>query len=280
MANERMNLMNMAKLSIKGLIESALNLGRTLDSDYAPLQQFFVVMEHCLKHGLKGNLPWEESSRAVGHSIGARKSNLVSGSGLVFSSRLKRAGCLLWSQVTWQKEENVCWRCNSAGEKFSCWCCLSLVITALQMWLKYDEVILGIKSAPQQDHNSTFFFFFLHVFTVQRGNGPLAGSGAVVLRSFLSSSKIEDLGCVQLLSCKLLFKMAGRAYIHIYNTESQLKLPGIMLLHLPPVLDSSLGWKAGDVKLPLSACMYILQCCFISWVQHYALMKRFLCWVR
>uniref|UniRef100_A0ABM5GKI5 Protein RUFY3 isoform X3 n=1 Tax=Pogona vitticeps TaxID=103695 RepID=A0ABM5GKI5_9SAUR len=53
MANERMNLMNMAKLSIKGLIESALNLGRTLDSDYAPLQQFFVVMEHCLKHGLK-----------------------------------------------------------------------------------------------------------------------------------------------------------------------------------------------------------------------------------
>lgn len=59
MANERMNLMNMAKLSIKGLIESALNLGRTLDSDYAPLQQFFVVMEHCLKHGLKGRLwPW------------------------------------------------------------------------------------------------------------------------------------------------------------------------------------------------------------------------------
>ncbi|KAM6150155.1 protein RUFY3 isoform 5-T5 [Erethizon dorsatum] len=53
MANERMNLMNMAKLSIKGLIESALNLGRTLDSDYAPLQQFFVVMEHCLKHGLR-----------------------------------------------------------------------------------------------------------------------------------------------------------------------------------------------------------------------------------
>lgn len=44
----------MAKLSIKGLIESALSFGRTLDSDYPPLQQFFVVMEHCLKHGLKG----------------------------------------------------------------------------------------------------------------------------------------------------------------------------------------------------------------------------------
>lgn len=61
MANERMNLMNMAKLSIKGLIESALNLGRTLDSDYAPLQQFFVVMEHCLKHGLKGR-PWPQNA--------------------------------------------------------------------------------------------------------------------------------------------------------------------------------------------------------------------------
>ncbi|XP_056386269.1 RUN and FYVE domain-containing protein 2 isoform X2 [Hyla sarda] len=50
---ERTNLLNMAKLSIKGLIESALSYGRTLDSDYPPLQQFFVVMEHCLKHGLK-----------------------------------------------------------------------------------------------------------------------------------------------------------------------------------------------------------------------------------
>ena len=54
MTMERSNLLNMAKLSIKGLIESALSFGRTLDSDYPPLQQFFVVMEHCLKHGLKG----------------------------------------------------------------------------------------------------------------------------------------------------------------------------------------------------------------------------------
>ncbi|XP_048406778.1 RUN and FYVE domain-containing protein 2 isoform X4 [Stegostoma tigrinum] len=53
MAIERTNLLNMANLSIKGLIESALSFGRTLDSDYAPLQQFFVVLEHCLKHGLK-----------------------------------------------------------------------------------------------------------------------------------------------------------------------------------------------------------------------------------
>uniref|UniRef100_A0A8C5UE62 RUN and FYVE domain containing 1 n=1 Tax=Malurus cyaneus samueli TaxID=2593467 RepID=A0A8C5UE62_9PASS len=50
---ERSNLMNMMKLSIKILIQSALSLGRTLDSDFPPLQQFFVVLEHCLKHGLK-----------------------------------------------------------------------------------------------------------------------------------------------------------------------------------------------------------------------------------
>ncbi|KAM5170118.1 RUN and FYVE domain-containing protein 1 isoform 1-T3 [Mantella aurantiaca] len=51
--DERTNFMNMMKISIKVLIQSALNLGRSLDSDYPPLQQFFCVMEHCLKHGLK-----------------------------------------------------------------------------------------------------------------------------------------------------------------------------------------------------------------------------------
>ncbi|XP_018106044.1 RUN and FYVE domain containing 1 L homeolog isoform X2 [Xenopus laevis] len=51
--DERANLMNRMKLSIKVLIQSALNLGRSIDSEYPPLQQFFLVMEHCLKHGLK-----------------------------------------------------------------------------------------------------------------------------------------------------------------------------------------------------------------------------------
>uniref|UniRef100_A0A3P8SA42 RUN and FYVE domain containing 2 n=1 Tax=Amphiprion percula TaxID=161767 RepID=A0A3P8SA42_AMPPE len=55
MAMERANLLNMAKLSIKGLIESALSFGRTLDSDYPPLQQFFVVMEHLKKSFLGFN---------------------------------------------------------------------------------------------------------------------------------------------------------------------------------------------------------------------------------
>uniref|UniRef100_A0A673MMD3 RUN and FYVE domain-containing protein 1-like n=1 Tax=Sinocyclocheilus rhinocerous TaxID=307959 RepID=A0A673MMD3_9TELE len=49
----RSNLLSMMKLSIKVLIQSSLSLGRTLDSEYPPLQQFFVVLEHCLKHGLK-----------------------------------------------------------------------------------------------------------------------------------------------------------------------------------------------------------------------------------
>lgn len=54
MMEERANLMHMMKLSIKVLLQSALSLGRSLDAEHAPLQQFFVVMEHCLKHGLKG----------------------------------------------------------------------------------------------------------------------------------------------------------------------------------------------------------------------------------
>ncbi|CAL9706918.1 unnamed protein product [Knipowitschia caucasica] len=53
MAIERSNLLSMMKLSIKVLIQSSLSLGRTMDSEYPPLQQFFVVLEHCLKHGLK-----------------------------------------------------------------------------------------------------------------------------------------------------------------------------------------------------------------------------------
>ncbi|XP_030639707.1 RUN and FYVE domain-containing protein 1 [Chanos chanos] len=53
MAVERSNLLSMMKLSVKVLIQSSLSLNRTLDSEYPPLQQFFVVLEHCLKHGLK-----------------------------------------------------------------------------------------------------------------------------------------------------------------------------------------------------------------------------------
>nr|CAB3265827.1 ZF(FYVE)-7 zinc finger (FYVE)-7 [Phallusia mammillata] len=50
---ERRNLLGMAKLSVKSLIGSSLSAGHTLDSDHAPLQQFFVVLEYILRQGLK-----------------------------------------------------------------------------------------------------------------------------------------------------------------------------------------------------------------------------------
>lgn len=51
---ERANLLNLSKLCIKNLIETSLKLCRTLGEDHVPLQQFFVIMEHVLRHGLKG----------------------------------------------------------------------------------------------------------------------------------------------------------------------------------------------------------------------------------
>lgn len=70
MMEERANLMHMMKLSVKVLLQSALSLGRSLDADHAPLQQFFVVMEHCLKHGLKGELEGEFGAAGGGVEFG------------------------------------------------------------------------------------------------------------------------------------------------------------------------------------------------------------------
>ncbi|GFO38831.1 run and fyve domain-containing protein 2-like protein [Plakobranchus ocellatus] len=53
MTIERANLLNVSKLLIKELIDSSLAHGRMLDDDYIPLQQFFVVLEHVLRHGLR-----------------------------------------------------------------------------------------------------------------------------------------------------------------------------------------------------------------------------------
>ncbi|RXG70769.1 Protein RUFY3 [Armadillidium vulgare] len=50
---ERSNLVNISKLVVKELIESSLKYGRMLDSDSVPLQHFFIVLEHVLRHGLK-----------------------------------------------------------------------------------------------------------------------------------------------------------------------------------------------------------------------------------
>ncbi|XP_030751670.1 RUN and FYVE domain-containing protein 2 isoform X2 [Sitophilus oryzae] len=50
---ERSNLVNISKLVVKELIEQSLRYGRMLDSDHMPLQHFFIVLEHVLRHGLK-----------------------------------------------------------------------------------------------------------------------------------------------------------------------------------------------------------------------------------
>ena len=50
---ERQNLVNLCKLIVKELIDSSVQYGRQLDSDFLPLQHFFIVLEHALRHGLR-----------------------------------------------------------------------------------------------------------------------------------------------------------------------------------------------------------------------------------
>ena len=68
---ERSNLVNISKLVVKEVkyfvmnqsgddqvfpskvIESSLKFGRQLDSDHIPLQHFFIVLEHVLRHGVR-----------------------------------------------------------------------------------------------------------------------------------------------------------------------------------------------------------------------------------
>ncbi|XP_071808482.1 RUN and FYVE domain-containing protein 2-like isoform X3 [Asterias amurensis] len=61
---ERSNLVNVAKLCIKNLIESALAESRTLDDEHVPLQQLFVVMEHIFSHGLKSKKTFLEKKKS------------------------------------------------------------------------------------------------------------------------------------------------------------------------------------------------------------------------
>ena len=53
-AIERSNLLNMAKLTVKSLIESSMRFGRTLADDHPPLQQLLIAVELVLRHKLKG----------------------------------------------------------------------------------------------------------------------------------------------------------------------------------------------------------------------------------
>jgi len=50
---EKSNLVNILKLVIKEVLDSSLRFGHQLDSDHIPLQHFFIVLEHIMRHGLK-----------------------------------------------------------------------------------------------------------------------------------------------------------------------------------------------------------------------------------
>lgn len=53
MAVERSNLLSVCKMLIKDLIDSSLKKGRMIDDNHEPFQQFFIVIEHILMHGIK-----------------------------------------------------------------------------------------------------------------------------------------------------------------------------------------------------------------------------------
>lgn len=53
MTVERCNLLDVFKLIIKELLDSSLSHGRMLDDTHTPLQQFFLIIEHIFRHGIK-----------------------------------------------------------------------------------------------------------------------------------------------------------------------------------------------------------------------------------
>ncbi len=57
---ERSNLLALMQLVIKSLIESSMRGGRTLTDAHPQLQQFLIVMEHSMRHRLKGACPAAE----------------------------------------------------------------------------------------------------------------------------------------------------------------------------------------------------------------------------
>jgi len=56
MAVERSNLLDVFKLVVKELLDTSLSFGRMLDDTHAPLQQFFVILDHIFRHGIKRSL--------------------------------------------------------------------------------------------------------------------------------------------------------------------------------------------------------------------------------
>ncbi|XP_041485704.1 RUN and FYVE domain-containing protein 2-like isoform X1 [Lytechinus variegatus] len=84
---ERANLLNVAKLCIKTLIESAMEEARILDDEYVPLQQFFVVMEHVMNHGVKGKKTFLEKKRSFWNAVESLEKSLPDFSEIIDSVR-------------------------------------------------------------------------------------------------------------------------------------------------------------------------------------------------
>ena len=61
-AIERRNLLNIVKLTVKVLIESAMRKGQPMDDNNSNLQQLFTAIEHSLRHRLKGKLTTERTA--------------------------------------------------------------------------------------------------------------------------------------------------------------------------------------------------------------------------
>ena len=51
---ERLNLLNMLKIAVKALIDSSMRVGRTLTDEDPQLLQVLILLEHVLRHRLKG----------------------------------------------------------------------------------------------------------------------------------------------------------------------------------------------------------------------------------
>lgn len=50
---ERSNLISICQLVVKTVVDTSLRYGRQLDTDNVPLHQLFVVLDLCLRHGIK-----------------------------------------------------------------------------------------------------------------------------------------------------------------------------------------------------------------------------------
>ena len=64
---ERSNILGIVNLVVKGLIETSMQQGKTLNDAHPQLQQCLVAVEQALKHGLRGER--ERERNGVEHTV-------------------------------------------------------------------------------------------------------------------------------------------------------------------------------------------------------------------